>query len=91
MKTKLFFAAILLTITGYAFASSDSSELTTDLRNFNTFSGLIVNTPANDLISRRNKFNPDRRGEEHCKRDFNKIENGSLIIDGNNNHAVTIT
>ena len=91
MKTKLFFAAILITITGYAFASSDSSELTTDLRNFNNFSGLIVNTPANVILSQGEKNSIRIEGEKNMVKDISaKIENGSLIIDGHNNHAVTI-
>ncbi len=91
MKTKLFFAALLLTITGYAFASSDSSELTTDLRNFNNFSGLILNTPANVILSQGETNSIRIEGEKNMVKDIStKIENGSLIINGHNNHAVTI-
>lgn len=91
MKTKFFFAAILLSLTGYAFPSSDSSELATDLRNINDFSGLIVNTTANVILTQGESNSIRIEGEKSMVKDINtKIENGSLIISGNNNHAVTI-
>ncbi len=91
MKTKFFLAVILLTLTGYAFASSDSSELATDSRNINNFSGLIVNTTANLILTQGESNSVRIEGEKNMVKDIStKIENGSLIISGENNHAVTI-
>ena len=91
MKTKFFFAAILLSLTGYAFPSSDSSELATDLRNVNNFSGLIVNTTANVILSQGESNSIRIEGEKDMVKEITTtIENGALIIAGNNNHAITI-
>ena len=91
MKTKLFFAALLLSLTGYAIPSSDSSEFATDSRNINSFSGLIVNTSANVILSQGETNSVRIEGEKAMVKDITtNIENGSLVIAGHNNHAVTV-
>ena len=91
MKTKLFFAAILLSFTGFAFASGDSSELSSDLRNTDNFSGLIVNNSANVVLSQGDINSIRIEGDKSSMKDITtKVENGTLVISGQNNHAVTI-
>ena len=91
MKTKLFFAAILLSFTGFAFASGDSSELSSDLRNTSNFSGLIGNTSANVILSQGETNSIRIEGEKTMVKDITtEVEYGSLIISGHNNHAFTI-
>jgi formylmethanofuran dehydrogenase subunit C len=61
------------------------------LRNINNFSGLIVNTPANVILSQGETNSIRIEGEKNTVKEIStKIENGTLIINGHNNHAVTI-
>ncbi|MBL0104510.1 MAG: DUF2807 domain-containing protein [Bacteroidetes bacterium] len=91
MKARLLFALILVSITGYAFANNESSELTTSLRTASNFYGVIINTPANVIISQGENTGIKIEGEKHAVAEITtSVNNGALVISGTNNRAVTI-
>ncbi len=92
MKTKLFLAA--LTISLAACAYSANGEAANEKSNTNTledFYGLVVNTPSNVIIEQGEQSTIRFEG---AQKDMNhtavKIENGNLVISGTNSNPVTI-
>lgn len=91
MKTKLFFALILFTLTGYAFASSDSSDYSMDMKSASDFTGIIVNNSANVIVTQGEINSVRIEGEKSEVKDVQtEIRNGAITISGTNTHAVTI-
>jgi hypothetical protein len=91
MKARLLFAMILVSITGYAFANNESTELTTDLRTASNFYGVIINTSANVIISQGEISSVKIEGEKKAVDEITtSVNNGALSISGNNNRPVTI-
>lgn len=91
MKTKLFLATILISLTGYVYASSDSVEFANDSRSLKDFSSIIINSTANVIVSQEEGTAIRIEGDKKdVQATTTEVANGTLSIYGTNSNPVTI-
>lgn len=91
MKTKLFLAFLLISLTGYVYASSDSVEFANDNRSLKEFSGIIINSTANVIVSQGDGTSIRIEGDKNdVQATTSEVINGTLTIFGTNSTPVTI-
>jgi hypothetical protein len=92
MKTSLIISAALIGISAITFAATETNDkANTSSCNPGKFYGLIVNSNANIILTQGEanaiRFEGDKKDLEEV---HTKVENGALIIDGNNSRPVSI-
>jgi formylmethanofuran dehydrogenase subunit C len=92
MKTQTLLAAILLALTACASAANGEAAInTSNVHELDNFYGLVINSPANVILEHGDKSSIRFEGEQ---KDLNRVnthmENGSLIISGNNHKPLNI-
>ena len=92
MKTKLFSTILLnLFLSGCFLANADSISETITSAKLNEFSGIIVNSASNVIISQGETNSITVEGDKCELRNFStEINNGLLILKGSNENAVTV-
>lgn len=92
MKTTYFLSLLFLSLNACIINSSaESVEYLSDSRKTDAFYGLIVNVPANVILSQGQGHEVRVEGDRALLNSVStQIENGALVINGSNNRPVTI-
>ncbi len=92
MKTQTILAALFITLTACASAANGEAAInTSSVRELENFYGLVINSPANVILEYGDKSSIRFEGEQKdLGRVRTEVENGSLIISGNNHKPLTI-
>lgn len=90
MKARLLFTILLIIGTGVVFASSALDQIT-DTRTASGFYGVVINTPANVILTQGDVPSVKLEGEKQVISAITtNVQNGALVINGNNNRPVNI-